>query len=160
MLIYRIQQKNRVQMFVDTSYSTTPERKGITGSCIFINNTIVHYRCKKQPIVTVSSTEAEYVGLSIAVKDLKYIILLLEELEVEFSTDILMDCQSALRIVKNQEVTGRTKHLDTRFKFIWQEFKRIGVVLKYVPREENLSDMFTRAVTSAEFKRFTKRMLY
>eukprot|EP00924_Labyrinthula_sp_SR-Ha-C_P014460 snap_masked-scaffold_20-processed-gene-5.106-mRNA-1 protein AED:1.00 eAED:1.00 QI:0/-1/0/0/-1/1/1/0/80 len=79
--------------------------------------------------------EAAYVGSSIAMKDLKYVIFLLGELEVQFSTDIVMDCQSALSIVNNQEVTGRTKHLDTGFKFVWQEFKRIGVVLKYVPRE-------------------------
>eukprot|EP00924_Labyrinthula_sp_SR-Ha-C_P003663 snap_masked-scaffold_3-processed-gene-1.34-mRNA-1 protein AED:1.00 eAED:1.00 QI:0/0/0/0/1/1/3/0/555 len=131
MLIYRIQQKNRVQMLVDTSYTITPERKRITGRCIFINKSIVHYACKKSPIQYGSSVR----WFVYCDERSEICYFLLGELEVQFSTDIVMDCQSALSIVNNQEVTGRTKHLDTGFKFVWQEFKRIGVVLKYVPRE-------------------------
>eukprot|EP00924_Labyrinthula_sp_SR-Ha-C_P005173 snap_masked-scaffold_1-processed-gene-23.56-mRNA-1 protein AED:0.49 eAED:0.49 QI:0/-1/0/1/-1/1/1/0/268 len=111
--VFPMKEVNNVKMLVDTSYAPDEDRKSVTGFLLFLNNTLVANKSKKQPIITMSSTEAEYVGLSLALNELKFALLILEEMNMEYIVDVFMDSQSAIRIVKNKEVNGRTKHLDT-----------------------------------------------
>eukprot|EP00924_Labyrinthula_sp_SR-Ha-C_P004100 snap_masked-scaffold_3-processed-gene-13.26-mRNA-1 protein AED:1.00 eAED:1.00 QI:0/-1/0/0/-1/1/1/0/90 len=87
-------------MLVDTSYAPDEDRKSVTGFLIFVNNTSVPYKSKKLPIITVSSTEAEYVGLSLALMELKFVLIILEEMNMEYIVEVFMNSQSAIRIVK------------------------------------------------------------
>ena len=48
----------------------TTNRKSISGYLIYVNKNLVAWSSKKQPIVTTSSTEAEYVSLSDMIKEI------------------------------------------------------------------------------------------
>ena len=72
---------NEILCYVDASFANTKERKSIYGYIIFINQTPVHFKCKKQPMITLSTTEAEFVGISFAIQEVKWIMNFLEELK-------------------------------------------------------------------------------
>eukprot|EP00924_Labyrinthula_sp_SR-Ha-C_P007465 snap_masked-scaffold_24-processed-gene-3.2-mRNA-1 protein AED:1.00 eAED:1.00 QI:0/-1/0/0/-1/1/1/0/241 len=150
--VFPINEVNDVKMLVDTSYAPDENRKSVTEFLTFVNLKSVAYKSKKHPIITIASTEAEYIGLPLALKKLKFVLLILEEMDMGYILEVFMDSQSAIRIVKNKEVNGRTKHLDTHYKFVWQIIERLKVRLKYVRREDNWSDMLTRVSSKGEFQ--------
>ena len=64
------------------------DRKSTTGYVIRMNGNSVYWKSKKQDIVTKSSTEAEYVALSVCVTEIKVIRKLLKEFEIEIKNPI------------------------------------------------------------------------
>eukprot|EP00924_Labyrinthula_sp_SR-Ha-C_P013265 snap_masked-scaffold_45-processed-gene-0.58-mRNA-1 protein AED:1.00 eAED:1.00 QI:0/-1/0/0/-1/1/1/0/129 len=115
---FPMKEENDVKKLMATSYAPDEDKKSVTGFLIFLNNTLVAHKSKKQAIITMSSTKQEYVGLSLDLKKLKFVLLILEEMNMEYIMDVFMDSQSAIRIVKNKEINGQTKHLDTHYKFV------------------------------------------
>eukprot|EP00924_Labyrinthula_sp_SR-Ha-C_P007974 maker-scaffold_41-snap-gene-2.30-mRNA-1 protein AED:0.42 eAED:0.44 QI:0/0/0/1/1/1/2/0/116 len=111
-------------------------------------------------LLTCDSTEAEMVGIKMAIKDIKYIFNLLEELNEERKVLIWSNSQRAGRMIRNGNMNGRTKHIDTYYKFIPQELEKMKAELRYLPREENIADSFTKEETKAEFNKFKKMMFF
>jgi len=76
---------------------------------------LMAWQAQRQPIVTFSSTEAEYVAACKAVKNLVWIIKLIREInnDIQYNQPTLyVDNQSTIRLVKNPEFHKRTKHMD------------------------------------------------
>ena len=74
---------------------------------------------KKQPVVALSSCEAEYiVGAFVACQAI-WIDSLVKEIQVEPQklVQILIDNKSAINLAKNPISHGRSKHIETRFHF-------------------------------------------
>ncbi|XP_071052131.1 uncharacterized protein [Onthophagus taurus] len=54
-----------VKVYADADWaSDLQDRKSNSGDCIFLNNMLVSWQCKKQQCVSLSSTEAEYTSVS------------------------------------------------------------------------------------------------
>jgi hypothetical protein len=72
---------------------------------------------KLQPIVTLSTTEAEYMSAVAAGKELCWLQNLLLELGYKPFTlsKLFMDNQSSLTVAKNPEHHGHMKHLDLSY---------------------------------------------
>jgi hypothetical protein len=61
--------QNNIAGYSDADWASHIHRHSISSFVYFIGAGIVSWSCKKQPIVTLSSTEAEYVALTHASKD-------------------------------------------------------------------------------------------
>ena len=59
-----------IETTVDSEYGANPDSRSTFGYIIRLNGNIVNFRTRKQRIVTLSSTESEYVGIVEAVKSL------------------------------------------------------------------------------------------
>jgi hypothetical protein len=69
--------------------------------------------------MTISTTEAEYVVVTEASKELIWLHGLLTELGFEQEMNVLhSDSQSAIHLAKNSAFHSRTKHIDLRYHFI------------------------------------------
>ena len=75
---------------------------------------------KKQPIVTLSTTEAEYVAASVCACQVIWYKRVLEELGYNRngSTVILCDNTSTIKLSKNPVFHERCKHIGVRFHFL------------------------------------------
>ena len=111
-----------VSGYSDADWASHLHRHSISGFVYYIGNGIVSWSCKKQPIVTLSSTEAEYVVLTHSSKDILWIHKILLELShiFDFATPTTLYCdnQGAIRLSKDSTFHGRTKHIDVHFHFI------------------------------------------
>ena len=96
------------------------DRKSITGFVFYIGDTAFTWTSKKQPIVTFSTCETEYVAATSSVCNAIWLRILLKELQMlqEEATKIFLDNKSALALAKNPIFHNRSKHIDTRFHFI------------------------------------------
>src|SRR6266481_3852572 len=110
--------------YSDADWASHLHRHSISGYAQYVGDGIVSWSAKKQPIVTLSSTEAEYVALTHGSKDVLWIQKLLLELHpfVDFRPlmDLYCDNQGAIHLSKDSTFRRHTKHIDVHFHFIRQ----------------------------------------
>ena len=78
--------------FCDSDFAGDNDtRKSISGYIIYLNGMIVSYRSKGQNIVTLSSTEAEYVAATDMMIDILFIKHIMDFLEVKLTLPIMVN---------------------------------------------------------------------
>ena len=99
----------------DSDWATCPlTRRSLTGLIVFLGNSPVSWKTKKQHTVARSSAEAEYRSMASTTCELKWIKGVLSSLGISHSMPIQLYCdsQAALHIAKNPVFHERTKHID------------------------------------------------
>lgn len=131
------------------------DRKSTGGFIFFMGNTAFTWSSKKQPIVTLSTCEAEYVAAASCVCHAIWLRRLLRMLHVsqDEATTILMDNKSAIALGKNPMFHDRSKHIDTKFHFIRECIENKEVKLSYVKSSDQVADIFTKGLKSEDFAR-------
>ena len=146
--------------YSDSDWASQIHRHSISGFAFFVGLGVVSWSSKKQPIVTLSSTEAEYVALTHSSKDIIWIQKLLNEFSSIFSfafpTTLYCDNQGAIRLSKDSTFHGRTKHIDVHFHFIRQTVSLGHISLTYCPTDDMIADIFTKPLSRYKFEKFRK----
>ncbi|KAF7334060.1 Retrovirus-related Pol polyprotein from transposon TNT 1-94 [Mycena venus] len=131
-------------------------RRSTSGYAFYLGTSLVDWSSKKQPIVTLSSTESEYVALTHASKNLLWLRKLLSELHIPIPkpTTLFCDNQSAIVLTKNGAFHARTKHIDNRYHFIRQTVSDGHAVILYCPTNDMIADVFMKPLSRPKFVRF------
>ena len=141
----------RLDIYVDSSFANGVNRKSINGYIIFINGNLVHWKTRVSSMVCQSSTEAEFVAVAIAMKDVEWIFNIILELQQKISVAcVFVDNQAAIKIFKSHVSTARTKHMDYRLQYVKELFKT-RYELRYVRSEDNIADVFTKGLGKNNF---------
>jgi hypothetical protein len=149
-LIYRKPKELRAISFVDSDYAkNTDDRKSISSGLHTLGGTLVNWESKTQHVVTLSSTEAEYISLAKGACENKFITMLLDEAmryptEERFVGRVYEDNLGAIYLVKNQHVGARTKHIDVRAHFIRELEDLEYLTVQFVRSEENSADILNK----------------
>ena len=114
------------------------------------------WRSKKQTVVSRSSAETEYRALALGICEGIWLLKLLKELDVnqDEKFEIFCDNQSAIQIARNPVHHDRTKHVEIDRHFISEKITNGIASLSYVPTEEQVADVFTKALPKASFNKF------
>ncbi|XP_058733686.1 secreted RxLR effector protein 161-like [Vicia villosa] len=131
------------------------DRKSTSGYVFFMGNTAFTWLSRKQPIVTLSTCEAEYVAAFWCVCHAIWLRRLLCELEQkqENAMIVQVDNKSAIELAKNPLNHERSKHIDVRFHFIRERVKNGSVELKHVSSKDHAADIFTKPLSKELFDR-------
>lgn len=139
----------------------TETRKSTTGYIIFFCDGPISWCSRKQPIVSLSSTEAEYIAAADCVKELLFLKSVIEELTgKDIKIELNIDNQSAITIIKNGQFNRRSKHIDVRFHFINEKVHEGTVTLKYCATERQVADIFTKPLGRIKFDYFKGQFMY
>ena len=113
---------------LDTRHSTS-------GFVFQIQSNTVSWCCKRQPTVSKSSTESEYIVLSGACQEAVWLRRLLADIGLEWKgpSTICEDNQGAIELAKNPRFHNRTKHIDVSFHYIREHVNIKTVSVKYCP---------------------------
>lgn len=133
------------------------DRRSTTGYCFMFADCLISWSSKKQASVSLSSTESEYIAISIAASEACWLINLLKDFNIVEVCPVTMYCdnQSAI-MVANTESVKRLKHIDIRFHYIKELIKNGKLILKYIKTEDQTADMFTKALNKNLLLRFIK----
>ena len=96
--------------------------------------------------IVLSTTEAEYIALSEVVKELKFIIQVLQTMKIqgEILITVYVDNVRAIWLSKNQTTSERTKHVHIRTTSV-KEFQEEGkILIKFVQSEDNNANINTK----------------
>ena len=140
--------------YCDSNYAgDLDKRRSTTGYVFTLAKAPVCWKSTLQSTVALSTTEAEYMALTEAVKEAIWLQGLLGELGIQQRhIKVHCDSQSAIMLAKNQVYHARTKHIDVRYHFIREIIDEGGVVIQKIPTTENPADMLTKAVSSIKFQ--------
>ncbi|GAA0166463.1 hypothetical protein LIER_21611 [Lithospermum erythrorhizon] len=103
---------------------------------------------KKQPIVTPSTTEAEFVAATACACQLLWMKRILKALKHEERkcTEIRCDNNSTIKLSRNPVMHGRCKHIDMRSHFLRDLVKEGTIILSYCRSEDLVADVMTKAL--------------
>jgi hypothetical protein len=107
--------------YCDSDWAGDAEtRIRVTGFIIYLLGVPICWRSKGQKGVTLSSSEAEYVAISEAVKEIRFIYYLLESIGMTVKLPIDVRCNNvgAIFMAENSSSGVQTRHVDTRYHFI------------------------------------------
>ena len=126
----------------------TIDRRSFTGYTFLLGGAAISWKSQKQRTVALSSTEAEYVSMTEAVKEGLYLRSLLTELRLDrmAETVLYIDNRGAQYLAHDHMYHPRTKHIDIRYHFLRQSVAEGLVTLEHVPTSEMVADILTKAL--------------
>lgn len=139
---------------IDTSRSTT-------GMVMCYGGAPIQWKSQRQTLVTLSSTEAEYVSMCSTIKELIWIRRFAQELKIidERPTKILCDNESAIKIACNEKSSHRTRHMHVQAAYPREQIELGEVVVQHIKTDYQLADMLTKPTTPQKFERNRNRLM-
>ena len=145
-----------VQCFSDSDWAgDKTTRKSVSGYVIYFMGCPIVWKSRQQSVIGLSSSEAELYACIEAVKEVKYLVQLLQsmEIEVELPVTIRVDNTGAIFMAENLAVSQRTKHIDLRARYLLNQLADERLIkLVHVGTKENKSDIMTKNVTKEVYE--------
>ena len=140
--------------YTDSSWGQTPFPFG--GHVILFCGAAIAFQSKKLKIAPQSSAEAETAVYASTVKDLRFVLNVLKDLQqrVSLPVSILCDNQAAVSNVTNVGATQRTRHYENWVTFGREQYLSRVSVPQWVPTAEQVADIFTKALDKTTFLKF------
>jgi hypothetical protein len=128
-------------------------RRSQSGGVIFAAGGAVMWHSVKQPIVTLSSAEAELTALTTVVKDVMWLRKICMDLDLpqKEATPVYCDNIAAMQIAEDSSIKRKTKHTDTYYHFVRDEIKSERIALLKVDTNDNVGDLLTKACKTNTF---------
>jgi len=148
--------------YVDASWGEDPStRKSQSGYVFTLGNAAISWKSKLQTTVALSSTEAEYLALSAAVKEALFLRNLVGDVLPSAAKTIVLheDNQSTIKQALNLTGSERTKHVDIRHHFLKAHVANGDVRLEYLPTAQQPADALTKPVDRVKVSLFSQIML-
>eukprot|EP00924_Labyrinthula_sp_SR-Ha-C_P012155 snap_masked-scaffold_26-processed-gene-4.132-mRNA-1 protein AED:1.00 eAED:1.00 QI:0/0/0/0/1/1/2/0/415 len=140
-------EKYEIEAFSDASYATLCGRHSVSGYVFKVNKSVILFKTRKQKLVSTSSTEAEILVCSLLIKELKWMKINLEFLNVKLNkVTLYTDNKGAVNKLSLKKSFSNIKQLDIEYYFCKKILEEEKWTLKYIKREKNEADALTRPV--------------
>eukprot|EP00253_Pinus_taeda_P002533 PITA_02533 len=139
--------------FVDVDWVGDLDLRRSTGGYVFnLFGGAVNWMSKKQSVVALSTTEAEYMAATHASMEVVCLQRLCSSMAL-VNGAIRIDCdnQSAIFLAKNPSYHSKTKHIDVQYHFVRDMIEDKKVLLLKVDTLKNTIDALTKFVISEKF---------
>ena len=127
--------------YVDSDFANDESRRSRTGFVTLINGSPISLASKMQSMVTLSSTEAEFIAIAAACCEVQYLCMLLNKIWLFRLTSctIRTDSEAALKLICNPCAHSRTKYIDVKYRFIREHYKQGDIEFQHVRSEQNIA---------------------
>ncbi|MCO5579407.1 hypothetical protein L7F22_033262 [Adiantum nelumboides] len=147
--------------FLDSNWAGCFDTRVFTsGFCFILGSSCISWLSKKQPTMATSSCEAEYKAVFTATLECVWLRRLMADLDVgqDTANTIYTDSQSALAFARNPVFHARTKHIEVHYHYVKERLSAGEINLAYVPTQDNLADLFTKALSREKLEAFRKAL--
>ncbi|XP_019414581.1 PREDICTED: uncharacterized protein LOC109326345 [Lupinus angustifolius] len=154
-LLYSPTSTIQIKGFSDSDWATCPDtRKSISGYSMFLGDSLVSWKSKKQNTVSRSSSEAEYRALAIASCEIQWLIYLLNDFQVLYKHPALLYCDnnSARYIAANAVFHECTKHVEIDCHVIRERLNNKLLHLLPISTSAQVADIMTKPLEPTLFK--------
>lgn len=147
----------KVTMYCDSDFAGDLDtRRSTTGWIAFINDGPVAWSSKKQTVTATSTTEAEFIALCAAAKEVKWLRKLTADINASQTgpTPIQCDNQRAITLVHSPQSMKRTRHIDVRYFYTCDLQRNGDIDVQYVESGKQLADVLTKPLCKYKFNYF------
>jgi hypothetical protein len=147
---------SKTAAYADVDWAGQTDRHSISGYVFLIGRGAATWSSKKQDLIVLSTTEAEYVARTHAAKEVVWWRNFLAEIgnPAKGPTLLKIDNQSAITLAKDNKFHTRTKHIDIRYHYIRESVEAGLITPVRVPTDKNVADIFTKALARPKFEFF------
>ena len=140
--------------FCDSDFAGSVDtRRSQSGYIFTMYGAAVSWKSSLQSVVALSTTEAEYIALTSAVKESSWLKGIAADFGVEQeAVPIGCDNNGALSLAKHQVFHERSKHIDVRLHFVREKVENEGVKLFKVDTAVNPADILTKPLPKEKFE--------
>lgn len=149
-------EKDKLVAYGDADFAACIDsRKSTSGVVLVFGCGPVIWSSRKQTTVATSTCDAEFIAAHDAAKELTWARGLLKDLKCEqvAPTKLMCDNMGAKLLIENPVFHRRTKHVDIKYRFTREKLKDGTLVVHKIGTEDQLADIFTKALAADKFKR-------
>ena len=134
----------------------------VTGYMIYFMGIPIARQSLGQKVVVISTNKVEYEALSEVVTTLKFIVMVLQSMEIEVALEITVyvDNIRAIFLVNNHTTSDQTKHVDIHNHLIHEYVEDGMVKIEFVKSEENDGDLFMKDLPGNLFEKHAKKFVW
>ena len=148
--------------YSDADWGSGHDRKSVGGFLFLLNRGAISWASKKQTSIALSTTEAEYMGMTQAAKEIVWLRALLDEIgafrHIHQMSVLNGDNQGAIALARNPEYHACTKHIDIQYHFIRDLVSSEKVNLQFCSSTDMIADIMTKALPRATHDKHTQAM--
>lgn len=153
-LVFTRDKNFNIQGYCDSDFAADLDRRrSISGYVFTVGGNTVSWKSGLQPVAALSTTEAEYIALTEAVKEAIWIKGLISDMGFEEQkASIWCDSQSAIYLSKNNVFHERTKHIALKYHFIRDVIDAGEVEVHKIHTSRNPADILTKSIPVKKFE--------
>jgi hypothetical protein len=160
-ILYKRDLNQSLQGWTDSDYAgDLDDRKSTSGYVFKFGSSAISWSSKKQPIVTLSTTEAEFVAAASCACQGMWLRSILQQLGQTQRKGIVIFCDnsSSIKLSKNPVMHGRCKHIDVRYYFLRDLVKDGVLEMKHCNTGDQIADVMTKPLKLESFCKFRKML--
>jgi hypothetical protein len=140
--------------------SDKTDRKSVSGNVFFLLGGVVSWKSSKQKSVALSSMEAEFIALALAMSEGIWMRQLLKELPIQTNelVTIYQDNQGCIAYAKGSSNLGRAKHIDIKLKYVQEKIKDGSFQLSYTGSDNQIADILTKPLGRKKFVELREKL--
>ncbi|MED6217053.1 hypothetical protein PIB30_118021 [Stylosanthes scabra] len=158
---YQSTEDSKLLGYTDSDWAgSIDDMKSTSGYVFTLGSGVFSWASKKQETVAQSSAEAEYVAAANATSQAIWLRKIFEDIreQQEGPTTMLCDSKSAIAMTNNSVYHSRTKHIAIKYHFIREAILEKKIKIEYCNTEEQLADIFTKALPRTKFELFRQML--
>ena len=158
-LIFR-RSEPKLAVYSDSDFASDPnDRVSVSGAVVMLGCNLIHFHSKKQTSVASSSTEAEWLSASLAVREAIFYRMFLRSLGLSLPgpVPIYEDNQRVIASLRSND-HGKLKHLDVALQSIHHLSAEAKVMFIYIPSVDNAADIMTKALSRIPFLKLSSTL--
>lgn len=143
-----------ISAYSNNNWARCPRsRKSITGFSVFIRDTFVSWKSKKQAVVARSYAKSKHRSMASTCCELIWLKHLLIDFGINHDDPIVLysDSQSAIHISKNPMFHERAKYIEMDCHFIKEKVLASIITPAYIPTDLQVVDIFTKVLLPKKF---------
>jgi hypothetical protein len=145
--------------YSDSSFANSIDCRSMSGYGFMLAGSLISWYAHTQPVVALSTAEAEYIAVTDAAKEVIWLKLLLSELGYpQGNVKIMEDNEATIKISKNPQDHKRTKHIRIKYHFIRDQIRDGEFHLEYIPTADQLADLFTKGLSGPRLRTILARV--
>ena len=146
--------------YVDASFAVHESMRSHTGVTIGIGEGPVFTKSSVQKPTSMSSTEAELIGVSDALPQVIWVRDFLVEQGYTIGPAVLyQDNQSTIKLAeRGSAASERTRHVAIRFFFVYDRIQSGEIVVEYMPTGHMVADILTKPLQGTLFRRLLAKL--
>jgi hypothetical protein len=172
-LLYKPDTSRKLECFVDSDFSgnwnkeeaqeDSDTAKSRTGFIIMYAGCPILWASKLQTHIALSSTEAEYIAISTAMREVIPLMDLMQEMNnkgfilsdtiPQIHCNVFEDNAGAIEIAKLKKYRPRTKHINTQYHHFRQYVETGQIKLHYVESKNQMADMLMKSLPTSDMQR-------
>ncbi|KAJ9547861.1 LOW QUALITY PROTEIN: hypothetical protein OSB04_020404 [Centaurea solstitialis] len=160
-IFYQRGNTDEMVAYTDNNYARDlDDRRSTSGYVFMLSGGAVAWASKKQPMVTLSTTEAEYVAAAFCACQCLWMQQVLKQVGGIQSkcAKVMCDNSSTIKLARNPVFHGNSKHIEVRYHFL-RELTRDEVIdLQHCGSKEQLVDIMTKPLRLELFEKLREAL--